>query len=548
MFKSRYFSKKIIVLFLCVLLGCSMQACVACTGVYVGSDVSADGSTIIARSNDYPEVWGNHLTVTPRVENQTGRFMPVSGDGKVKMEIPATTYKYTATPFMNSTMAYNGLNQDAAACTNEYGVAMSMSITAFPNNKSLEADPLVEEGLTEFAADDLVICQSKTAREAVEKLCEILDKYGSSESNIAIIADQKEAWYVEMYTGHQYAAVKLPSDKVSAFGNEYSLEYLSDYEDYITSKNLTSLPKEKGFAVHGKNGELNLYETYSGKEATLDYSHLRTWIGHQLLAPSNFSANYDKNAMYPLCFTPDKNVSLQDVCQIMRNRYEDTEYSPDETGRFDVRVIGTDTALSVHALQVYPDLPADMSCVSWVSTGPALYGVFVPLSNDCINVSEAYGANQPTEKKGVFDPVHYPYYVFKELGTRCLGVDDHDVYGVPVQKYWYEAEENMFAGMSKVLQNAEKIEDKDTRSKYITSYCNDMQTKAFEDGKDILDNVVWTENKNSKTLKVKLNPETHELTGEKIIPPRMNITLNASKYKDVPKVPDEGFKLKLPFT
>ena len=548
MLKSKYFSKKFIVLVLCVLLVCSMQACAACTAVYVGSDVSADGSTIYARSNDFPDVCGNHLTVTPRVENQPGRFMPVSIDGKVKTEIPATTYQYTATPFMNSSMAYNGLIQDAAACTNEYGVAMSMSVTAFPNNKSLEADPLVEGGLSEFAADDLVICQSKTAREAVEKLCGILDKYGSSESNIAVIIDQKEAWYVEMYTGHQYAAVKLPSDKVSAFGNEYSLEYLSDYEDSIVSKDLISLPEKKGFAVHGKNNEINLYETYSGKENCMDYSHLRTWMGHQLLAPSNFSANYDINAMYPLCFTPDKKVSLQDVCQIMRNRYEGTEYSPDETGRVDVRVIGTDTALSVHALQVYPDLPADMSCVSWVSTGPALYGVFVPLSNDCINASEAYGANQPAEDKGEFDPQHYPYYVFKELGTRCLGVESHDAYGVPVQKYWYEAEENMFNGMSKVLQNAEKIEDKDTRAKYITSYCNDMQTNAFDDGKKILDKVVWEDNKNSKTLKMKLNPETHEMTGEKIVIPPINITLNATKYKNVPKVPDEGFKLKLPFT
>jgi len=38
-----------------------------------------------------------------------------------------------------------------------------------------------------------------------------------------------------MYNGHQYAAVKLPVDVVCAFGNEFSLEYLSDYEDYVTS-------------------------------------------------------------------------------------------------------------------------------------------------------------------------------------------------------------------------------------------------------------------------------------------------------------------------
>ncbi len=66
-----------------------MQTSAACTAVIVGSDVSTDGSTIIARSNDYQEVWGNHITVTPAVENEPGRFMPISNDGEVKTEIPS---------------------------------------------------------------------------------------------------------------------------------------------------------------------------------------------------------------------------------------------------------------------------------------------------------------------------------------------------------------------------------------------------------------------------------------------------------------------------
>ncbi len=118
-----------------------MPAGAACTGIYVGKDVSADGSVIFARSNDYPDVWGNHIKVTPRLENELGRLMPISADGKIKTEIPATTFKYTSTPFMNSTQAYNELCSDATACTNEYGVSITMAVTAFPNNASLEATP-----------------------------------------------------------------------------------------------------------------------------------------------------------------------------------------------------------------------------------------------------------------------------------------------------------------------------------------------------------------------------------------------------------------------
>ena len=419
--------------------------------------------------------------------------MPVSMDGKVKTEIPQTTYQYTATPFMNSSREYSGLGLDAAACTNEYGVSMSMSVTAFPNEDALKADPLIKEGLTEFTANDLVVCQSKTAREGVEVL---------------------------------------------VFGNEFTLEYLSDYDDNITSKDLTGLAEKKGFAVHGKNGEINLFNTYSGKQVTSEYSHTRTWVGHKLLAPSNFTKGYNHDEMYPLCFTPDKNVSLQDVSQIMRNRYNGTVFSPDETGRIDMGVIGTDTALSTHIIQVFPNLPAEMSCVSWVSSGPAVYGVFVPISNDCVNVSEAYGANQPANETGVLDTDTYPYYTFKDLNTRCVGPNNYKIYGKPVQDYWYKAESNMFAGMSKVLAQAAKINDNNTRANYITSYCNDMQNQAFKDAKQLLNDVGWAQSVNSNTFKIKRNPETHQMTGEKVITSPMEVNLNESAYSYVPAAPN----------
>ncbi|MBP5739724.1 MAG: C69 family dipeptidase, partial [Spirochaetia bacterium] len=207
---------------ICLMLFALTDAASACTGVYVGPAASADGTAFIARSSDNQAVWGNHITITPRVENKPGRTMQVDMNGKVFTKIPDTTYKYTATPFFSSVMAANGVPNDATACTNEYGVAITMAITAFSNRAALKADPLKETGLTENTAADLVLCQSRSAREAVKVLASIIDEYGSSECNIALIADQKEVWYMEMYTGYQYAVVKLPEDKVSVFGNEFT--------------------------------------------------------------------------------------------------------------------------------------------------------------------------------------------------------------------------------------------------------------------------------------------------------------------------------------
>jgi hypothetical protein len=189
-------------------------------------------------------------------------------------------------------------------------------------------------------------------------------------------------------------------------------------------------------------------------------------------------------------------------------------------------------------MQVFSNLPSEMSCISWVSSGPPIYGVFVSVSNDCINVSDAYGANQPANENGVFDTNKYPYYVFKELSTRCVGPDNYKIYGKPVQDYWHKAEGNMFSGMSKVIAKAAKMNDTDARAGYITSYCNDMQTQAFEDGKQMLNDVVWAQNDNSNTLKVKRDHETHQLTDEKVVISPIEVKLNASKYGYVPEAPD----------
>ena len=126
-------------------------------------------------------------------------------------------------------------------------------------------------------------------------------------------------WYVELYGGHQYAAVKMPKDKVAVFGNEFSLEYLSDYEDSITSPDLTNLAEKNGFAVKGKNGEINLFESYAGTKINNDTAHMRTSEGHRLLNPSKYSSNYNHNEMYPLSFTPDKKVSLEDIAHVLRD-------------------------------------------------------------------------------------------------------------------------------------------------------------------------------------------------------------------------------------
>ena len=512
----------------CILFLLCAASASACTAVYVGKDASADGTVLIAKSNDYPDVWPNYIAVTEHVDGVPGRTMPVNNKGTVRAEIPAATYRYTSTPFTDSGSANSGLAQDATVCANECGVSMVMSITAFTNKKALAADPLIPDGLTEFTAVDLVICQSATAREAVQVLCGILDRYGSSECNIALITDREETWYVEMYTGHQYAAVKLPTDKVCVFGNEFTLEYVSDYQDSVLSPDLANLAEEHGFAVYGREGEMNLYKTYSGREVRTAYSHMRTWIGHRVLAPDEYGADYDPEGFYPLCFSADRKVSLQDVMELIRNRFEGTAYCPDDTGRTDMRVIGTDTALSVHILEVYPDLAPEICTVTWESTAPALYGVFVPVSSAMTQIRSAYGLNQPAEERLNFDTA-YPWYVFKALNTLCVEKGACGTYGAPARQYWHRAEARMIEGMRAVLAKAAGMES-GAAAALLTGWCTRVQEQAFTDAKILLNDVLRTMAKNSNTMKNGRNPETGETLDEQRTLPPMEIRPSGEGY------------------
>lgn len=262
---------------------------------------------------------------------------------------------------------------------------------------------------------------------------------------------------------------------------------------------------------------------------------MRTWIGHQLLAPSVYGDDYENTMYYPLCFTPDKQVSVRTVMDVLRNRFEGTIYSPDETGRTDMRVIGSDTSQSVHVQQVFPNLPAEMSAVMWECVGPAPYGVFVPISNACTKASDAYSRNQPADEQGVFAVNEYPYYTTKALTDLCVEKNEYKVYGYPVKAYWSKAENVMVKAMDEILAEAAAMEDSKKAAAHIEEYCTKAQEQAFADARQLLNDVTWYHGVNGNTLKNGKNPETNEIYDElKPIEP-MKVILDASAYANASK-------------
>ena len=408
----------------------------ACTGVYVGKDVSDQGTYIIARSEDQAQSDYNKMfMVQPRVDNVPGRTILDTATG-FEIPLPDTTYQYTYVP--DYTRGEDGMYP--GSCTNEFGVSITATVSTSTCDAWREADPFVEPGLREAILAAAVAAVATSARDAVDVLLEYVDTYGSEEGNTVMITDQSEAWIVEIYGGHHYCAMKMPDDKVAVYGNQNMIGLVdpsaTPEDGYIYSDGLFELIDELGLAV--KEGDLYHLAKCVSNNTRSDSSNMRNWGGMKLLAPS-LVGEYDTNEFYPLFYSPDEEVSVLDVMDIYRNRYEGTELDVNLPGNEGNRVIGTPNSSQIHILQTFPDWPAESAAIDWICLGNTEHSVFIPFFSGITDTADAYKVDGDTyDASGA-------YWKFKRIDT--LAELDRSLYSESVRKFWKFQEEDMYQQM-----------------------------------------------------------------------------------------------------
>ncbi|MBN7773280.1 C69 family dipeptidase [Clostridium aminobutyricum] len=469
---------KVMAITLVISLLLSTVSTFACTAVYVGKEVSTDGSTIIARSEDQGTGAYNKLfVVVDRVENVPGRTMDdVNG---FSYPLPATTYQYTMVPDYSEA----GDGPYPGACTNEYGLSISATVSASPRPEVEEADPFVEGSLREAVLTGIVAATCKTAEEGVDLLAETIETYGSEEGNVILLADQKEAWIFEVYSGHLWAAQKMPADKVAVFGNQFMIDAVdpADTHNFKYQKDLFTTADKNGWTKK-ENNLVNLAATFG--EAREDYSNMRTWMGHKLLSPSSVG-DYATNAYYPLFYKPDAKVSALQVMDVLRNRYEGTKFDASLPGNEELRVIGVERQSQIHVIQIREDYPQEISALQWLAMGNAEHSVFLPNFSGITDTYEAYKVD------GEFYNENGAYWKFKRICT--LAEQNRSFYGQGVRDYWNFYEEQLYAQM----QNAEKEmvtlykKDPQQAKKYVTDLHRSIAQKACKDADHLYDQLLF---------------------------------------------------------
>ena len=460
-----------------------VQAVQACCGFIIGRQLTKDGTTLFGRTEDYPYYpnGGKHNKNYVVVDAKNYK----EGD-QLEDESNGFTYPHAASE-MKYTATYDSARGDGSNGAfgehgfNEAGVSMTSTVTAIPNKKVLKTDPLTEKGIPEAAMLDVVLPRVKSAREGVEFLAKVIEEKGSAEGNVVVFADQKETWYMEILSGHQYVAVKVPEDKYAVFANTYYLGHvdLNDKENVIASKDVEKVAKESGNYKTDKDGNFHIAKSY-GPEKYAEGDRSRTYAGITLLDPnSKVTYEDDEYELFRSPTDPNKKFTLEDAFALQRNRFEhlNGRFVPDDqigvkkqgddgsndTVRKDQYkyALGNENVIDAHVYQINPNLPKSFGGTVWLGMGPSRNTPYVPFYG---NVKDTYKAFKP--QTATYDPNSWYWTVWH---IDQMAINNQDLFGKSIQNHWKALEEQLI------------IEQKVSDSKYAALKADEAAAKAVED-------------------------------------------------------------------
>lgn len=467
-------------------VGFSISSASACTSLFVGRELTENGSTYFGRGEDIGEHYAKIFQIIEAADHEEGEMYEDSAG--FSMPYPAHTYRYTyirdSLEYGESVVDGNGdvvIPAYAQAGINELGVSVTATVSTIYNPKLDDYDAPTDNGICELSIAGVILQEAKSARHGVELLAAILDEYGAGYDygyyNSILIGDTKEVWNFLIVSSHNYVAVKMPADKVSINPNIVTMGEIdtADKDNVVASEGLVSLPLENGLLVSSqydkdayKEGDkitkVNIRETYGTDDGVGQYT--RFWQGVHYLNPA-MAAGLDISGKGMLhsseldgpisfLFEPDRKLSTYDTLRFFAARGEGTDYDSNEDDA--IWSVGNEHQAEVHLFEVRHDeaLPAELATVEWLAMNRSEYSVFLPFYSALLaetdsvyhcdwtnNDGEDWAYYNPSEDMELFgdvvdSPADLPensmFWVFAALNDMCD--NDREHYGANVKAFW----------------------------------------------------------------------------------------------------------------
>lgn len=399
-----------------------------CTTIIVGQEQTADGSMIVARSEDWDAMEAKNYEIFEATDNGPREF--VAKDSPFRCELPEKALGYSALS------PYNLHGHWGSAGFNTAGVGMSATESIFSSDEVLKHDPLVENGVAENSVFNITLPYVRTAREGVERLGMLIEKYGIAEGFGIGFVDSKEIWYLETACGHRWLACRMPKDQYFVTGNQSRFRTYdpNDKENYLASADLIEFAEKHGL-YNPAQGAFDFHEAYA-RDIKLDttYNYPRVWGLQQFFSPE-IKNDVTKNT-FPVFAKAAHKVTLTELRTAFRFHYDNTEHDPylNSNPKEPYRPVSIFRTTQTHLLQVRPELPQAIGCVNYVAMGMADLGVFLPLYQGITSYPEAYtkGNGESSDDSA--------YWKFRKI--MVLGMTNYNKYAPVIKEAYakFEAE------------------------------------------------------------------------------------------------------------
>lgn len=278
-----------------------------CTTVVVGKNASKTGRVIVGHNEDD----GKSLVMLhtlPRVENEPGSTIKF-GDSEQEFPLPETCLAC----YWSEVRRLGGISF-GDCLFNECGVIV-VTNSAGNNHFTEEEKASCTMG---YALRWLIGRSARTAREGLELLISLVEKYGYFSSRIYNIADKDECWSCQI-VGHRVVAKRIPDDAIYFIPNWLTIHQLepSDKVNFYYTPDVVENAINNGWytpAVPGDYSDFDFADVYRNYDSEGSRGP-RDRNGWAILG-------FDDGKMRRFCETAERKYGVDDFKALLRTHYE----------------------------------------------------------------------------------------------------------------------------------------------------------------------------------------------------------------------------------
>jgi secernin len=257
------------------LIMASQQGLLASVLIYVGKNLTKDGSVMLAGFGDEPS--SHWLAIVPRQQYPAGATIAVGGTEKARMPGELIDIPQVRETFRYISMDYSVYVGFPAPLTNggmnEHGVAVR-DVALASRRELVEMTPKSQRGLNYSDVARIALERAKTARQALDISIELIEKYGDFTygGNSHAFADPNEGWILLTFAGGKglWVAKRLgPNDVWLNWRGNTGIGYVQtlppnwrESGDYLASKNFVSFAVEQGWHKPDSGTPFNVISVY----------------------------------------------------------------------------------------------------------------------------------------------------------------------------------------------------------------------------------------------------------------------------------------------